>query len=249
MHMRHALWSSKIRGVSGIALLIFAVIAAVTAPIGLGSTAAQDEFTVETRVQVLHSSPDLGQVEVFINNDEVLDEFEYGDQSDWIDIDPGSNRLTITYDRAGFNYAAFDTMYPVPAGNDYYVIISDAIVIAQVVDRTPIADGGARVRVVQAAVDLPAVNVTATQGNLTFATELNYPRSSEYASVPDGTYDIEVTLADTGESVLTQSGVVLDGKMVYDLVIMGEPGDDDKPLEIRSLVDTTAERAASTPTA
>jgi hypothetical protein len=247
--MRNAQWSSRIRGVAGIALLIFAVIAAVTAPIGLGSTAAQDEFTVETRVQVLHASPDLGQVEVHINNNEVLDEFEYGDQSDWIDIDAGSNRLTITYDRAGFNYAAFDAMYPVPAGNDYYVIISDAIVIAQVVDRTPIADGGARVRVVQAAVDLPAVNVKATPGDLSLAANLNYPRSSDYMSIPAGTYDIEVTLADTGEVVMTQSGVVLDGNMVYDLVIMGEPGDDDKPLEIRSLVDTTVERAESTPTA
>jgi hypothetical protein len=228
--------------------LIAAMVAsAMVAPVGLRSTSAQDDFSVQTRAQILHASPDLGKVEVFINNDEVLDEFEYGDLSDWIDIDPGSSRLTITYDRAGFNYAAFDAVYPVPAGNDYYVVISDAIVMTSVVDRSPIDGGSARVRVAQGAVDLPSIDVKVTQGDIELATDLTYPRSTEYESIPPGTYDIEVTLSDTGESVMTQSGVVLDGNTVYELVIMGEPGNDDKPLEIRTLSDTTIEQVEATP--
>jgi hypothetical protein len=230
-------------------LLVITVIVTLLAPLGLQPVEAQDQSAFETRVQILHASPDLGKVEVHINYDEVVDEFEYGDMSDWINIDPGSNRFTITYDRAGFNYAAFDVVYPVPAGNDYYVIISDAIVMSSVVDRTPVSGGGARVRVDQAAVDLPAVNVTASPANASLATELAYPRSSDYVSVPAGTYDIEVTVAGTGESILTMPGMVFDDNMVYSLVIMGEPGDDDKPLEIRTLVDTTVGTTNATPAA
>ena len=62
-----------------------------------------------------------------------------------------------------------------------------------------------------------------------------------------GTYDLEVTLAATGDVVLTAPGTVLEGDMVYELVIMGRPGDDDHPLEIRPLADTTVEKTTGTP--
>jgi Domain of unknown function (DUF4397) len=227
-------------------LLVATFVAALAAPAGLRTTAAQD-VTIQTRVQILHASPETGKVEVHLNNNEVADEFEYGDVSDWINFDPGSNRVTITADRAGFNYALFDVVYPVPAGNDYRMIITDSIVMTSVVDRSPIAGGAARVSIAQASVDLPAVNVIATKEKLNFATQLTYPKSSEYTTVPAGTYDLTVKLADTGEVALTVPGVVLDGNMVYDLVIMGRPNDEDKPLKIQSLSDTTTEKNAATP--
>jgi hypothetical protein len=148
------------RSVSFLAMVI-ALVAALVAPIGMSQTSAQTDVVIQTRVQVLHASPSLGKVEVFFNDNEELDEFNYGDQSDWIDIDPGSVRVTITADRAGFNYAVYDAVYPAPAGNDYTLIISDALILASAVDRSPSLDGLARVQVVQASVDLPAVNVVA----------------------------------------------------------------------------------------
>ena len=104
----------------------------------------------------------MDKVEVHINYDEIVDEFTYGQMSDWTDFTPGAPRVTITADRAGFNYAIFDAVYPAPAGNDYYLVISEALVLAGAFDRTPVPDGGARVTVVQGSVALPPVNVTAT---------------------------------------------------------------------------------------
>jgi hypothetical protein len=229
-------------------LLVATLAAAMAAPVGLRRTAAQDS-TIQTRILVLHASPDLGKVEVHLNNEEVADEFEYGDQTDWIDLDPGTVRFTITADRAGFNYAVFDVSYPVPAGNDYYVVITDALVIGGVFDRSPIPEGGARVRVTHASVDLPAVNVVAVGSDVTFAAQLGYGRASEYTVVPAGSYDLEFRIADTGEVALTVPGVALSGNQVYDLVVIGTPGDTDHPLEVRALSDTTSERTEATPTA
>jgi hypothetical protein len=246
--MRDDVRRAGVFGRSGIARLLVAIVAAMfVAPIGVQLAAAQDDVTIQTRVQVLHASPDLGEIEVHINYDEVLDELEYGDQSDWIDFEPGGARFTVTADRAGFNYAVYDAVYPAPAGNDYYLIITDALVLGGVFDRSPIPDGGARVRIVQGSVDLPAVNVAATGENVTFATELDYARSADYEVVPAGTYDLEVTLADTGESVLSAPGMVLEGNTTYELVIMGQPGDENHPLELRPLMDTTTERPDATP--
>jgi len=249
--MQNELRSTRSRGRRVIGMLLAAMmLAGLLAPVGLQSVSAQDDLSIQTRVMILHASPDLGKVEVAINYDEVVDEFEYGDQSDWIDFQPGGARVTITADRAGFNYAVFDAVYPTPAGNDYYIVITDALVLAGTFDTSPVLDGGARVQVLQGSVALPTVNVEATGANISFATQLNYGRTSEAQGVPAGSYDIAVTLADTGEAAVTQTGVALDGNSSNVLVIMGEPGSEDHPLEVRTLTDTTLDEggAASTPT-
>jgi hypothetical protein len=229
-----------------LALLLLASAFAGIATFGSSQATAQE---IETRVMWLHAGPSTGKVEVFINNDEVLDEFEYDDLSDWIEFEPGAPRVTITADRAGFNYAIFDATYPVPAGNDYHAIITDVLILTNVVDRSPILDRGARVRIVQASVDTPEVNVVATSDNATLASQLAYSRTSDYVEVPAGSFEVAVNVASTGDNALTQT-VELEGDMVYDLVLMGTPGDDDKPLTLTLLPDTTLQRAEgeSTPT-
>jgi hypothetical protein len=245
--MRKRVWRARASGRVGMVVLLAAtMVASVSGPVAVQPAAAQDDLSIQTRVQVLHADPGLDKVEVHINNDEVLDEFTYGQLSDWIDFQPGGARVTITADRAGFNYAVFDAVYPAPAGNDYYLIVTDPLVIGGVFDTNPIPDRGARVRIVQGSVALPAVNVTAQGESNALARQLPYAASSVYNVLPAGTYDIEVTLADTGESVLTAAGMVLEGNTTYDLVLMGQPGDEDHPLELRPLSDTTRESASST---
>jgi hypothetical protein len=240
--MRHPIGLVK-HGLLALVLLVSAF--AGIATFGTAPATAQD---IETRVMWLHAGPSTGKVEVFIDNDEVLDEFEYGDLSDWIEFAPGAPRVTITADRAGFNYAIFDAVYPVPAGNDYHAIITDVLILTGVVDRSPIPDRGARVRIVQASVDTPEVNVVAASDNSNLATQLAYSRTSEYVEVPAGSFEVAVNIASSGENALTQT-VELEGDMVYDLVLMGTPGDDDKPLTFTLMGDTTTERGTeeSTP--
>jgi hypothetical protein len=219
-------------------LLVATAVAALAGPVGSRRAVAQD---IATRAVVLHAATDLGKIEVHFNDDEVADEFEYGDQTDWIDVAPGTVQVWITRDRAGINYTVFNTVYPVPAGNDYYLIITDALIFGGVFDRGQARDGAARVQIVHASVDTPAVNVVAT-GDVNFATQLAYARSSEATEVAAGSVDIEVHQVDTGTTLGTFPGVAFEAGMVYQLVLMGTPGDDDQPLELRSLSDTTVER-------
>ena len=214
--------------VAGVALTV----AAGTLAKSVTSIAAQD---IQTRVQILHAGTDVGKVEVHINGDEVLDEFEYGDISDWIELDPGTVRFTVTADRAGFNYVLLDVGYPVPAGNDYFVVITDALVIAGTFEVSGAMGDGSRVQITQASVDTPPVNVVATGENVDLATQLNYAETSEGGVLPAGTYSIEVTLADSGESVLVQDGLVVESGQSYMAVLIGTPGDEDHPLQLVAL--------------
>ena len=246
---RHAKSGTKSEapGSVGIVMALVAtmVVTLLFAPVGAEPAAAQDASSLQTRVQILHADPNSDEFEVFIDGEEVLDEFGYGELSDWIDFTPGAVYVTITEDRAGFNYIVFDAVYPAPAGHDYSMVITEALVYADAFDTSPIPDGGARVRIVQGAVALPPVNVAADGTDVAFATALAYPRTSDYAVVPAGTYDFEVTLADTGEVALTAPGMVLEGNTTYDLVIMGQPGDENHPLELRPI--SAAAMAQATP--
>ena len=135
-------------------LLMVTMVATLLAPIGVRTAAAQDDLAIQTRAQILHAAPSLGQVEVHINYDEVLDEFTYGQSSDWIDFQPGGARVTITADRAGFNYAVFDAVYPAPAGNDYYLVITDALTMGALRRLPGYSPGELAVRAVEAGTDV-----------------------------------------------------------------------------------------------
>jgi len=222
----------------GVFLLIGAL-AALVAPAGARLATAQDTVAVQTRAKFLHASPGLGKIEVQINWEEKLDEFNYGDLSDWIDIPPGAVEVSFTADRRGFNYMVFDAVYPAPAGNDYYAVVTEQLVVAGAFDRSPIPDGQARIQIVQGSVSLPAVDVIATGQNANWATQLQYPRTSEWAVVPAGTYEVKVNLSDNGQTALTVPSLTLNGNTVYVLVIMGNVNDEDHPLEIRAIDDTT----------
>jgi hypothetical protein len=208
---------------------------------------AQDQPTFETRARFVHADTEGGQYEVFLNGDEVVDQFNYGDVSDWIDVDPGSVRLTLTMDRAGFNYAVFDSYYPVAAGGSFNVIITDAFVIANAIETGELRRDMARVRVVHASADTPPVNVLVAGSDVILARDLPFGRSSEYVEVSSGSYDIDIQAADTEQSVLSLPGVQVEAGMVYDFVAMGTPGDEDTPLEVTTLQTEAMSSAPATP--
>jgi hypothetical protein len=226
-----------------VVLLMTIMTALLVGPAGVGPTAAQETSSLETRVVVLHADWSLGPVDVYINQDEVLSEFAYGQESEWIAFEPGSARVTITTDRGGlnYNYIAFDAVYPAPAGNDYSLIVTTPLILSGVFDTSPIPDDGARVRIVHGVVSLREVNVTANDGDQVFAQQLRYSAASDYTVVPAGTYDVDVTLDHSGEAVLTAPGMVLEKNMAYELVLMGQPDDANHPLELRPLADSTSE--------
>ena len=186
--------------------------------------AAPDHSSLRTRVKVLHADPTVEEFEVFIDGVEVLEDFAYGEVSHWIDVAPGSARVTITADKDRVNVVIYNAVLPVPAGYDYSSIITEALVYGDVFDTSPVPAGSTRVRVVHATLALPAVEVAADGADASFAAELTYPQTSEYEIVPAGPCDgVEVTLADLGDVVLTAPGVVLQEDRAYDLVLMGQP--------------------------
>jgi hypothetical protein len=223
-------------GMASRAGLALALVLTLLAGLATVASPAQAQ-EIQTRGQFLHASTDIGKVEVHLNGNEVLDEYEYGTVSDWIDLEPGAMRVTITADRAGFNWVVFDSVYPISAGNDYNFIISDVLVMATPITRTPLAEGNARVQLVHASVDTPAVDVAIAGGD-TLVSGLAYSQRSDEVDVPAGSYDLEFRLGGSTDVALSLPGTTLEAGMVYEFVLMGDPNSDDKPLAVTPLVDT-----------
>jgi hypothetical protein len=208
---------------------------AVVAGSRLGSrTQAQSRFP--GRMRVLHASPDLGKVEVLFNDSEVLDEFQYGQVSNWIDLDPGLVRVLVRRDRLFINDAVFDVLFTVVADEHVNLIISDPLLIPAPVHRAPLPPDTARVSVVQASIDTPPVDI-ALEGSNIVITALTYGQQSVLPEVRVGSYDIEFRAHDTGELLVEAVETVLEAGIVYDMVVHGIPGDAETPPTVTTLTD------------
>ena len=231
-----------------VAILATALLLALSVlaiPLAAREGAAQAD-PLATQAIILHQGVDTGDLEVFINGENVLDEFSYGEQSDWLDLEPGAAQLTFTADRAGFNYVVFDAVYPVPAGNLYYVVITDALVLVGTLDTASVTEGNARAQFLHASVDTPPIDVHVTGDGVDETVNIKYAGSTEAVEAAAGTYAVDLTLSDGGESLLSVPDLTLAAGMSYLVIAVGDPSSEDHPLELVT-IETPVEVGTATP--
>lgn len=188
------------------------------------------------KLRVLHGAPDLGKIEVLFNGDKKLDEYQYGQVSDWIDVDPGLVRIDVRRDRLLINDTVYDVVLPVIADEHYEFIISDPVVIPAPVDRNPLPANTARARAIHASIDTPMVDIAIKGGNVVIPA-LQFGQISEPLEVPPGMYDLEIRVHETGDVLTDVSQVPLQAGAVSDLVLYGRPSDANAPLSMAVLSD------------
>jgi hypothetical protein len=173
---------------------------------------------------------------VLFNGEKKLDEFEYAQTSDWIDVDPGLVRITVQRDRLFINDVVFDLAIPVIADERYEFIISDPLVIPAPVDRAPLLADTARARAIHASIDTPVIDI-ALKGGDAILVGLGYGQITAPFEAPADLYDLELRVHETGEALAEVPQVPLGAGTVSDLVIYGKPGDANAPLTVGVLTD------------
>ena len=194
-------------------------------------TATETE-TATAMLRVAHLSPDAPAVDVSVDGSAVLEGVSFGAVSDYLEVPVGTRTVTIaaaddpstvafegdldvtegTFTVAAVGELSEDTFEP--------LVLSD--------DNTVPADDTARVRVVHASPDAPAVDITAG-GNALFD-GVSY-QGSGYTEVPAGTYTLNVrgdTESNDGDAVAS-FGVELTGGTVYTVFAAGYLSPDDEP--------------------
>jgi Domain of unknown function (DUF4397) len=193
----------------------------------------------KARFRLINASPDAGKVDLAVTSGETwFDNVDFGDASDYKDIDAGAYSLDVKDDdRVLVGAAKVD----VPAGNTY-----DTVLLGQLADNTlallPLVtnvsipctdvlgiDGGADdacVRVVHAVPDAAKVDVYLNDSPMVKG--LTFGTATDFVAVPsEGDHKLQITAAGTapGDSDVLDADLDLDGRSAYEVVASGNQDD------------------------
>jgi hypothetical protein len=217
-----------------------------TAALGIGADG-------DACLNVVHASPDAPAVDVYVDGEQALTNLAFGAASGWVALPAGEHRIQVTATGTDAAAAVIDAAVTVEAGTAYEVAATGLLaeIAPQVyqVDLSAVGDEAepmARIRVVHAAPDAPAVDVAIKDGDVLIA-DLAFPEASDYLTVPAGQYDLEVRVAGTTDVALDLPGVALDAGTVYSVYAIGLVADGS--LTVLPIVGTTEAAMAATPTA
>jgi hypothetical protein len=191
-------------------------------------------------VRVVHASPNAPAVDVYVDGNAVLEGVAFGAVSDYLELSAGSHAVEIT--AAGDSETVvFDDDVTVEADTDYTVVAAGEIGDAADEPFAPLVltddnsdPGGdtARVRLVHASPDAPAVDVTLASNGDVLYDGVPYGESG-YVEVPAGDYTIEVrgdTETNDGDVAATFD-LSLAGGEVYTGFAVGYLSPDDEPAD------------------
>jgi hypothetical protein len=190
-----------------------------------------DSHVDGAHVRVAHLVPDAPAVDVYVDESEILSGVEFRDVSPYLSAPVGTKTVTIT--PAGDpSTAVFEGDVAFEAGRTTLAAVGeledDSLTVGKFADESGLHDPAeARVRVVHASPDAPAVTVSAN-GSPLFE-DLAFGEATDYATVPPDGYEISVGPAsDPSQSVATFD-LSLDGCSIYTVFACGYLTPDDEP--------------------
>jgi hypothetical protein len=210
-----------------------------------GMTEGMDDETTDgggmdgtANVRVAHLSPDAPNVDVYVDGSAVLEDVAFTDVSDYLELSAGTHTVEIT--AAGdASTSVFEQDLELGAA-DYSIVAAGELAedgeafSPLVLEDDTSAPGGdeARVRLVHAAPDAPAVDVTVNATGDAIFDGVGY-RGSESVTVGANDYTIAVrgdTESNDGDIVLDQD-LSLDGGTAYTVFAAGYLSPDDEPAD------------------
>ena len=262
--MKRKPWFMSVRFILPLFLMVFAVVSprafaqdstpsAMDADMGVCSAALGIGMAGDSCINVVHASPDAPAVDVYLDGVFALEGLEFGKFSGWVAVPAGEHQVQVTAAGAEISTAVIDATVDLAADAAYHVAavghladIAPAVFQVNLADFDAMGDPMARIRVIHASPDAPAVDI-ALKGGDVLIPELAFPNASDALEVPAASYDLEVRVAGTTDVALDLPGVVLEAGMVYDVFAIGMVGDGS--LTVLVIPSTTAAAIMATPAA
>jgi hypothetical protein len=201
-------------------------------------------------VNIIHASPDAPAVDVYVDGAQALTGLAFGAASGWVALPAGEHQVQVTATGSDAAEAVIDATLTLEEGAAYEVAAVGLVaeIQAQIApaNLSMLGEDEARIRVVHASPDAPAVDVAVTGGDV-LVPDLAFPETSDYLTVPAGSYDLEVRVAGTEDVALPLPGVALEAGMVYSVYAVGQVGDG--TLTVLVIASTTEGAMTGTPAA
>ena len=196
--------------------------------IAMVSCEKDDENPPQSRLMVVHASPNAPNVDVRVNNNVALQNVPYPANSDYLSTNSGATNIKVS--PAGTTTYVIDANVDLASGMSYSVFAIDEVskIKAAVVSDnlgTP-ASGKAHVRFFHFSPNAPAVDIAVAGGPVLFSNREFNDQSTNaslanFAPVDAGTYNLEVRLAGTNTVVLPLPNITLTSGKIYTVFAKG----------------------------
>lgn len=194
-------------------------------------------------VRAAHLSPDAPNVDIYVDDEPVLEDVAFRDVSEYLELEAGEYEVQVT--EAGEEEAVFEQTLEVEAEDYTLAALGELADENQPFDlavfEDDLSDPGeeARVRVVHAAPDAPAVDITDDESGDVIFEDLDFG-AAQAGELPAGDYTLGVQPADGDDEddpvatfeVTVESGAVYTGFAVGYLEPDDAPADEPFDLEV-----------------
>jgi hypothetical protein len=178
------------------------------------------------RVRAFHTSPNAPAVDIYIDGTLAIPNLAFGQVSDYLALQPGNHSLRIF--PAGTSGQGQEVLNAelegLKVGEDYTAVAIDRLEHLHAMllhDTTPPPSAGhAKVRVLHASPDAPAVDIAATGGPLLFK-NVGFRHVTDFSEVPAGMVDLEVRPAGQTETLMVVPDYTLAEGTMHTFVALG----------------------------
>ncbi|UPV74068.1 DUF4397 domain-containing protein [Halorussus limi] len=232
----------------------------LVASLGVGSVVSttQDAEGESATVRIAHMSPDAPAVDVQVDNQTVFQNLEYGDVTEFTELESGEHQVTIV--TADNESVVFEGQLSLRANESYTITAAGEVSenatqgfepIALRTDPAVPSENESVVRLAHFSPDAGPIDVTLRQSGEVVADNLTFGNATEYATLPSGVYTFEVRAAaeDNNGTVVATFNESLLGGTAYTAFAAGyaspEDAPADAPLQLFVEVDAGGETNAS----
>ncbi len=146
-------------------------------------------------IRVVHASPDVGTVDVFVDGTKTLSSFQYATVTGYVPLPAGSHKIQIALIGKGIGASVISQTISVQAGQAYTVAalgtMATGFSLQVFTDNNMVSGNIAKVRIYHLSPGTGTVSVAASNGpNIS---GLSYPQASAYISVTPGSYTLNIT--------------------------------------------------------
>ena len=196
-----------------------------------GSSAAPPAAVADARnqalVRVVHAAPEPKAIDVLADNAQVASDVSYGAVTPYKELPASADNFAIRASGQDAAAPLAENSESIMSGNHYTLIAfpgkGDERVSLEVVsdNLTQPSEGKARVRIIQAAADVEAVDVKARNAKDALFDDVDFKETTSYSEVSPTEAALEVRSAD-GERVLATPSLQLEPGKSYTIVVAGK---------------------------
>ena len=168
--------------------------------------------TEGAQVRILHASPDAPAVDVYINKDKIISGMKFKELSEYLPIDEGSYDIKIfaAGNKPKKSDPVLEKNLTFTAGEASTLAVSgmlEDLELNEFSDDHATIEDEAKLRVIHLSPDAPKVDVYSLDTPI--VTDLGFPKATDYQTLPEGEYSLDIRPAGQEQAVFNVPNVEL----------------------------------------